>query len=168
MNKEINFDEQEEICKCDFCNVEIGWESTSHRGSIWECEECNTLVCSSCIEEAGGSTSAEARMILCPNCLNKVIVNDMIKTIGNLGWKSSYLEKEFQQDSDYSLEIEKSISSSKKNIFKIIFDGTALNLLQKIKEIENTDEFHTMLAQLHTELTLVFNDYIPNSLNIVY
>lgn len=64
--------DKELIYTCDFCHTEIGWESGhSSKGNIWECEECGKMVCTSCIECHGGTTSETADRILCGDCQQK-------------------------------------------------------------------------------------------------
>ena len=67
--------------KCDFCDTEIGWEeSHEEKGIIWECEECGKMVCTSCIELAGGSVSESEEKILCCDCRAKIFKeNDIVK-----------------------------------------------------------------------------------------
>lgn len=57
---------------CKFCNVEIEWEGCDeHNGNMWSCEECGEMVCSKCIEDAGGECGCEASAIVCPSCITK-------------------------------------------------------------------------------------------------
>lgn len=67
--------------ECDFCGVEIQWESSDDlHGSIWECEECGEHFCEKCFTDrwgvaawdtmlhAGLIGSFETSKVMCPEC----------------------------------------------------------------------------------------------------
>lgn len=57
---------------CNTCNVEIVWEGQHPiNGVMWECECCNELVCSKCIEDSTGKPVDLDGEILCPVCIQK-------------------------------------------------------------------------------------------------
>lgn len=60
--------EEYDLCKCKKCGYLTTWDE----GDIWECEECNELICSKCIkefnEEAKIKGISQLDKILCDTC----------------------------------------------------------------------------------------------------
>lgn len=60
------------LCKCKKCGYTTTWES----GDIWECEECNELICSKCIsefnEDAYKNGIAQLDEIHCDTCFKTI------------------------------------------------------------------------------------------------